>query len=157
MDIHVEFKLASKYQAAELYRCFYLPAEDDNDDAADDDEEKKSVDSGLDPVDNVDHRETLSEVSYPPSPIAVSPSPSERSTVTGRSHRARAPKLSHSKITSLADRFSDGIPEREFSMASLQGYLMAYKTRPFDAVKDVSGWVAKNRLPKASSVDSGTT
>ncbi|KAJ3500735.1 hypothetical protein NLJ89_g9656 [Agrocybe chaxingu] len=25
MDIHIEFKLASKYQAGELYRCFYLP------------------------------------------------------------------------------------------------------------------------------------
>jgi chaperone BCS1 len=158
MDIHVEFKLASKYQAAELYRCFYLPEEDDNGDADDDDEGKERVDSGCDSMDNVDPREVLSEVSDPLSPIShpVSPSPSERSTVRVRTHRARAPKLSHSKVTSLANRFSDGIPEREFSMASLQGYLMAYKTMPFDAVKDVSGWVAKNRPHRTSFVDSDT-
>jgi len=145
MDIHVEFKLASKYQAAELYRCFYLPTEDtpDPSDVVDDDE-KESVDSGYGSVDGADHLETSSEVSGLPSPIdSVPSSPSETSTFIGRSHRDRAPKLSRSKINSLANQFSDAIPEREFSMASLQGYLMAYKTRPLDAVKDASGWVAK--------------
>ncbi|KIM90394.1 hypothetical protein PILCRDRAFT_181783 [Piloderma croceum F 1598] len=28
MDLHVEFKLASRYQARELFRCFYLPGQD---------------------------------------------------------------------------------------------------------------------------------
>lgn len=156
MDIHVEFKLASKYQAAELYRCFYLP-EDSDEDAGDHDDDKESVDSGYASVENLDNLETSSEVSDPPSPIAHSvPLSSERSTFIGRSHRDRAPKLSRSKITSLANQFSDTIPDREFSMASLQGYLMAYKTRPFNAVKDASGWVTKERLQRISSADSGT-
>lgn len=158
MDIHVEFKLASKYQAAELYRCFYLPTEDNDEGAGDHDDDKESVDSGYASVENLDNLETSSEVSDAPSPIALSVllSPSERSTFIGRSHRDRAPKLSRSKITSLANQFSDAIPDREFSMASLQGYLMAYKTRPFDAVKDASGWVTKERLQRTSSADSGT-
>ena len=150
MDIHVEFKLASKYQATELYRCFYLPDDEGTglDDHDEDGDHKESVDSGYASADNIDNLETPSEA-----PI-IHPAPSlysERSTVVGRSHRDRAPKLSHSKIRSLAKQFSDIIPDREFSMASLQGYLMTYKTRPFDAVKDASGWVMKERLHRASA------
>src|SRR5882762_9780176 len=28
MDLHIEFKLASRYQARELFRCFYMPGDD---------------------------------------------------------------------------------------------------------------------------------
>ena len=155
MDIHVEFKLASKYQATELYRRFYMPAEDDGG-PDDHDDDNESVGSGHGSVDNVDNLETSSEVSDLVSPIIhpTSPLPSETSTFVGRSHRNRAPKLSRSKIRSLAKQFSDTIPDRGFSMASLQGYLMAYKTRPFDAVKDASGWVMKEQLDRASSESS---
>lgn len=147
MDIHVEFKLASKYQAAELYRCFYLPTEDISEGvdqgAGDEVDEKESVDSGYASGENVDNLETSSETSEPPSP-------SDQLLCISRPHRERAPKLSRSRILSLSHEFSAAFPEREFSMASLQGYLMGYKTRPLEAVKNAPGWVAKELLHRAS-------
>jgi chaperone BCS1 len=63
----------------------------------------------------------------------------------GTTHLARAPKLSKKKIEQLAEQFAARIPERKLSMASLQGYLMSYKTRPFQAVDDVERWVEDTR------------
>lgn len=144
MDIHLEFKLASKYQAGELYRCFYLPEGEDTpeDDASDKDSVDSSIDSGYASADqdNLIDLET-SEVSS----IAPTPPVSEKVVGFRRSHRDRAPKLSRPQVASLADQFADAIPDREFSMASLQGYLMGYKTRPFEATKEVAGWIEKER------------
>ncbi|KAF8966254.1 P-loop containing nucleoside triphosphate hydrolase protein [Flammula alnicola] len=137
MDIHIEFKLASKYQAQELYRCFYLP--DSELDAADKDTEKKVDDSGYSSTDEKE------EVSSSASDVGSITAVSEPVNFNGSSHRARAPKLSRHKVASLAAQFSAAIPEREFSMAALQGYLMAYKVRPYDAVKEAPAWVEKER------------
>ena len=59
------------------------------------------------------------------------------------------PQLSKEEVLELADRFADAIAEREFSMASLQGYLMAYKVRPVNAVDDAAAWVEEERSKKA--------
>lgn len=139
MDIHIEFKLASKYQAKELYHCFYLPDSELGKEENDDDENattEKADDSGYS---SADEKGRLAEM--PRSPDSV--------TFSGSSHRARAPELSRRKIASLADKFAATIPEREFSMAALQGYLMAYKVRPFDAVKEAVEWVEKERAERA--------
>ncbi|RDB23454.1 putative mitochondrial chaperone BCS1-B [Hypsizygus marmoreus] len=149
MDIHLEFRLASKYQARELYRCFYLPEDEDNEDEKEDD--KESVDSGYSSADNAKliDLETSSEASV----SSGSSSPvSEKVAVVGRSHRDRAPKLSRSKVSQLAEEFADAIPERQFSMAGLQGYLMAYKTRPFEAVRAVTTWIEKEGRQRSTIV-----
>ncbi|KDQ26599.1 hypothetical protein PLEOSDRAFT_1105500 [Pleurotus ostreatus PC15] len=146
MDIHIEFKLASKIQARELYRCFYQPSEDMESEKYDD------VPSEL--LDDVD-AETSSQTSDS-SDTLVAPSPTLPEPKNGKAllsmmpdHRRRAPKLEREQIGRLAHAFADAVPEREFSMASLQGYLMVYKTRPFDAVKDVRAWVEKERADAA--------
>ncbi|KAF8075116.1 P-loop containing nucleoside triphosphate hydrolase protein, partial [Lyophyllum atratum] len=151
MDIHIEFNLASQFQARELYHCFYLPVgegAEPEDDAA---SEKDSVDSGysLAESSNLVDLETSSEDCQSSTSTPSSP-PCEKVPLRGYSHLERAPKLSRSQISHLANRFANAIPERKFSMASLQGYLMGYKTRPFDAVKDISAWVEKECLPKVS-------
>ncbi|KIK01466.1 hypothetical protein K443DRAFT_564872 [Laccaria amethystina LaAM-08-1] len=138
MDIHIEFKLASKYQAEELYRCFYLPdlesevngkvAEDDSGYSTADNDEKITTPH----VTEIFEAETL-------------PLVDEETRIIGTSHRARVPKLSSSQVSKLAARFAEAIPEREFSMASLQGYLMAYKIRPYEAVSEAPAWVEKER------------
>lgn len=146
MDIHIEFKLASKTQARELYHCFYRPSEDMESEKYDD------VPSEL--LDDVD-AETSSQ-SSDSSGTLVAPSPTLPEPKNGKAllsmmpdHRQRAPKLGREQIGRLAHAFADAVPEREFSMASLQGYLMVYKTRPFDAVKDVRAWVEKERADAA--------
>ena len=45
----------------------------------------------------------------------------------------------------LAERFSDQIPEGEFSMAELQGLLMRYKRDPEQVVINVEGWIKEER------------
>ena len=126
MDIHVEFRLASRHQAKELYKRFYLP---DASDAVTMDDEEASSDSGYDS----------------PTMDASDPIGDEPPKYNGITHLARAPKLSKKRIERLAEEFATRIPERVLSMASLQGYLMSYKIRPFQAVDDVERWVEDTR------------
>lgn len=142
MDIHVEFKLASKFQANELYRRFYIPMDEDTED---DDEKENPTEKDEANLIDLDEKVTPSEE---PKPGSIAP------VFTGNSHRTRAPKLGRRQVTALATQFSNIIPERQFSMASLQGYLMSYKTRPFEAVKDAEGWVKRelaDRLAKTAA------
>jgi chaperone BCS1 len=120
MDIHVEFRLASQYQARELYKRFYFP--DAPDEASGDSRYGTPTIDGSDPI-----------------------RPDEPSQYSGITHSVRAPKLSKKKFERLAEQFAGRIPERELSMASLQGYLMSYKTRPFQAVDDIERWVEDTR------------
>jgi chaperone BCS1 len=137
MDLHVEFRLTSRYQARELYRRFYVPdapekvAEDDEDDAA-------AGDSGY-VTPTKDDSDSTPSVLTCVGPEGLSPNHN------GTMHSARAPKLSIKRIERLAEQFSSRIPERELSMASLQGYLMAYKTRPLQAVDDIERWVKETQ------------
>ncbi|KAI1791777.1 P-loop containing nucleoside triphosphate hydrolase protein [Ganoderma leucocontextum] len=96
-----------------------------------------------------------------PSP-ASTPSPTssdnnvDAATFVGLSHSVRAPKLSRKKAAELADRFAAAIPHRAFSMATLQGYLMTYKTRPYEAVEDLPAWIEKRRLENKAGARSDT-
>jgi mitochondrial chaperone BCS1 len=158
MDLHVEFKNASKYQARELFSRFYLPTETCA--IEDDVEEKESVtDSGYESSsENSDIKPTQSEVST--EKVKEQLSPTSDLPFTGTSHTGRAPKLSRVRIAKLAERFADDIPERECSMASLQGYLMAYKTRPVEAADEAGAWIESERaavIAKASEKDKERT
>ncbi|KAH0582998.1 hypothetical protein H2248_010889 [Termitomyces sp. 'cryptogamus'] len=145
MDIHIEFKLASQYQARELYQRFYLPDGEEAEDEKDADVMKKeSIDSGNSSAENA----TLIDLDADSGASKTPTVPTENTTMRGFSHSERAPKLSRAQTLQLASQFSGAIPERKMSMANLQGYLMAYKTRPFDAVKNISTWVEKE-LAKA--------
>ena len=55
----------------------------------------------------------------------------------------RGPTLSPRKAAELGDRFAALVPNRAFSMATLQGYLMTYKSRPYDAVENLPAWVER--------------
>jgi chaperone BCS1 len=112
MDIHVEFRLASKFQARKLFYSFYLPAEEAA--AAEKEEEKEEQDSGYNSAANteVDADSTASEVDAVPA--------AEKPTFFGTSHRQHAPKLRRKQVADLAARFAEAIPERECSMAALQ-------------------------------------
>jgi chaperone BCS1 len=144
MDIHVEFRLASQYQARELYKRFYFPDAPDADEATTTtDDEASTGDSGY--VTPTTDGSEDDPTGTPSSPVSKVLGPDEPPTYNGTTHSARAPKLSKKKIEHLAEQFALRIPERELSMASLQGYLMSYKTRPFQAVDDVERWVEDTR------------
>ncbi|KAG6868731.1 hypothetical protein C0993_011310 [Termitomyces sp. T159_Od127] len=143
MDIHIEFKLASRYQAHELYQRFYLPDSEAENDCEEEGDPNSAEDTPLIDLDEIlDAAKDTSCTSTPPTVTT------EKAVMQGTSHRERAPRLSRAQVMQLASRFSEAIPERKLSMANLQGYLMAYKIRPFDAVKDIPAWVEKE-LSKA--------
>ncbi|KAJ7097167.1 P-loop containing nucleoside triphosphate hydrolase protein [Mycena belliarum] len=132
MDIHVEFRLASKDQARRLFTGFFLPDEEEA--AAADDDDAQAADADMD----------AARVAAP----ADAKPPPEKPLFFGTSHRHRAPKLRRKQVTELAARFADAIPEREVSMAALQGFLMTYKIRPGEAVGAARGWVESERAAR---------
>ncbi|KAG6811644.1 hypothetical protein H0H92_006459 [Tricholoma furcatifolium] len=147
MDVHIEFKLASKFQACELFRCFYLPEDDDDDTPVDGSEDSvTTADCSNDPalIDFDAHSDSSTLVSSM-EPSSVDSQSPDKAIMHGFSHLERAPKLTRTNVLELARQFAEAVPERALSMASLQGYLMTYKTRPFHAVKDISDWVESER------------
>ncbi|KAK7062556.1 hypothetical protein VNI00_000044 [Paramarasmius palmivorus] len=132
MDLHIEFRNASKYQAEKLFARFYKPDEDLKKESEDDGSSDKSSDSGYESSEGKANSEKAELIPQ----------------VKQETHRSRAPNLSNEELKELAAQFAGDLPEREFSMASLQGYLMLYKTRPVEAVKNFEGWVGKEKEEK---------
>ncbi|KAJ6498338.1 mitochondrial chaperone bcs1 [Mycena vulgaris] len=148
MDIHVEFRLASKFQAQKLFYSFYLPSDEA---AAADKDAENDEDSGYNSAANtdVDAESTASETEVVPA--------SEKPTFFGTSHRQHAPKLHRKQVTELAARFAEAIPERELSMAALQGFLMTYKIRPYAAVDAAKEWVESEREARLKKAQQAQT
>ena len=143
MDLHVEFRLASRYQAREMYKHFYLPNTSEAEGASAHEKEDEG-----DEVHNDSGYVTPTKES--PSPTSTAPESVVRDTppnYSGATHSTYAQKLPRKRIEQLAERFALLIPEpeRELSMASLQGYLMSYKTRAFQAVDDLEQWIKDTR------------
>ncbi|KAF8875879.1 hypothetical protein CPB84DRAFT_1647874, partial [Gymnopilus junonius] len=177
MDVWVEFKNASKWQAEALFRNFF-PCEEE--------EEILESQADLDSLNiDVDVRTYVpSEDSRAKAPASKSASPSLWSLSTsiassatslisgsaadsgatpplnkdqfGATNTAYLPPPPDASLTKpkaldrktlaiLAKRFADGIPEEEFSVASLQGYLLKHKAQPDSAANNVGAWVVGER------------
>ncbi|KIK54778.1 hypothetical protein GYMLUDRAFT_48477 [Collybiopsis luxurians FD-317 M1] len=149
MDVHIEFKLASKYQAKELFLRFFNPgidntstlisqADHDNDSVSDDSVINSGVDSGYSSsthtLDGEDSGQQL--------------------LLTGGGAAVHTLKLLPKRLEALATKFSEEIPDREFSMAALQGYLMMYKMQPEEAVEQVGEWLEKERMEQDAKIES---
>lgn len=149
MDLHIEFKFASKYQAEELFTRFYVPSPS----ASDDDESEDEEDDIVTLVDG-DHPQILVEgvpvdVQRPARGSKVRESVSSAGSdsaghlthvnMTGLGQLQTS--LSSTRIGLLAKQFAKVVPEGQFSMASLQGHLMNYKTDPLRAVMTAPDWV----------------
>ncbi|KAG8950019.1 hypothetical protein FRC04_008098 [Tulasnella sp. 424] len=111
LDLHVEFKLATSWQAEEIFKCFY-PA-----------------------------TENISDNSEEPIIEEKTPVPSTSSDGLPTLEKHTAPKLSVKQRDALAAEFAVAVPDRLTSMASIQGHLMTYKTRPYEAVKTARDFV----------------
>ena len=143
MDYLVEFKLASQYQVGELFKKFYLPnphtstsqRSPDRDPTTSKDEDgnrRPSNPGGGTPVEP--ETEKLIDVE---SPMGMQDQPF--SMIVHRSKRDVG--VSPEQLDVLVERFRESIPEREFSMAALQGYLLMHKSQPRRAVECAGKWV----------------
>ncbi|KAF9224043.1 P-loop containing nucleoside triphosphate hydrolase protein [Gyrodon lividus] len=160
MDLHIKFQLASKYQAEELFKCFYAPPLSALTAAVEKAEQGGKTDIGSVDLElddsSLNDLIDLSSSSAPPSPstseISEKTDPTSP-TYIGISHRARVPKLSTKQRGQLAKEFAVAVPERQLSMASLQGFLMRHKVRPFEAVTEAVAWVEKELSEKKEKSD----
>ncbi|KAI8985570.1 P-loop containing nucleoside triphosphate hydrolase protein [Trametes punicea] len=160
LDLHIEFHLASRHQARQLFERFYTS-----------DDVPSSGESEVGEKDDSDHNTSDSDVGVPPYPnqaatdgssalFAASRSSSSlpeavRTVYVGMTRGAASfPRLSAEEVSALAERFAATIPPRTFSMASLQGYLMAYKIRPLNAVLDAPAWVERRLQEKEKTAHS---
>jgi len=148
MDVWVEFKNASKYQAEGLFRNFFPAHEDDIEITT----ESTPVDSDGSP--SLSRTESMiSSVSSSATTSTNVSTPSSKSALI--SHEAAstlehaspldAERLTPARLTQLAKLFAESIPEEEFSVAALQGYLLKNKTRAEAAALDAGKWVIAER------------
>ena len=137
LDIHVEFKEASKKQAEELFKRFYTA-----DDGGVGNVEKPLIELG--------GTEHLKDNGCTPSEKAPLESiPSSVDLISAASPKAAATfKLTEAQLSEMASRFSSALPERKFTMAAIQGHLMRYKTDPYRAIEEVAAFVKRERVQK---------
>ncbi|KAH9945744.1 P-loop containing nucleoside triphosphate hydrolase protein [Amylocystis lapponica] len=124
MDVWVNFKHATKWQAEGIFKCFF-PA-------------RASANPSSSPTGS-------------PSKQSDDPATSQENIAIPKRKRAShvVPLLSEEEISELAKRFADAIPENELSVAALQGYLLKNKTRPRESVEEVAEWVIQERETRA--------
>ncbi|GBE89418.1 Mitochondrial chaperone BCS1 [Sparassis crispa] len=123
MDVWVNFKHATKWQAEGIFKCFFP---------------SKNTKSDSTPA---------SSAASSCADLATS---QDNLAVPKRKRFTHAiPLLSEEEITVLAKRFADAIPEGELSVAALQGYLLRNKTRPQECVDEVAAWVVEERETRA--------
>ncbi|CAE6470666.1 hypothetical protein ACGC1H_003955 [Rhizoctonia solani] len=149
MDVHVEFRLASKWQAKQLFKSFFPPVAPSDCSHVDEvDFEEKVSQSVTDSSDS-----TLVESEAPrsrtPSTASIPCRPAFKS-VDGPVRSA--PKLSSATVEYLAQQFANAIPEDEVSMAALQGHLMCHKRQPKEAVDSAPAWIARERQARELKV-----
>jgi len=127
MDVHIEFGLASKWQAAQLFRSFY-PAYNN-----------KSEPAPVNTTSSSSETAPLLSKSGPVARVKLSNPSSELSPA------ARMPRMTREALNELAEQFAAAMPDGEFSMAQLQGLLMGFKSRPIEAVAEVPLFVQRER------------
>ncbi|CEL60736.1 putative mitochondrial chaperone BCS1-A OS=Dictyostelium discoideum GN=bcs1la PE=3 SV=1 [Rhizoctonia solani AG-1 IB] len=137
MDVWIEFKNATKWQCEQLFSNFFPAASADNlppGPPPSIEEEKRAA--GL-PVEDheLDCNCRKKEDRLPDGTLTP--------TLTA------AKRLDATTLTQLAKKFAASIPEEEFSVASLQGYLLKNKTRPQAAADEAAAWVISERELKA--------
>ncbi|KIY69428.1 P-loop containing nucleoside triphosphate hydrolase protein [Cylindrobasidium torrendii FP15055 ss-10] len=144
MDLHIEFKMASRYQARELFKRFYRP------DHIHSRQSEKSTGA----------KSSSSSETAPDSGYASVQSSSSANSQDGEEgdneavqqfqpHSHAGSKIPLDVLDKLAHEFGEAVPERVFSMAALQGYLMTNKVWPLAAVEGAAAWIAEELEKKA--------
>ncbi|CAE6538374.1 unnamed protein product [Rhizoctonia solani] len=142
MDVHVEFRLASKWQASQLFKSFFPPAVPSDSSHVDEPELEEKVSQSVTGSSGSTLVESEAPRSRTPSTASVPCRPAFKSA---DGPVRLAPKLSAATVEYLAQQFANAIPEEAVSMAALQGHLMCHKRQPKEAVDSAPAWIARER------------
>ncbi|KAJ2933103.1 hypothetical protein H1R20_g3985, partial [Candolleomyces eurysporus] len=155
MDVHVKFDMASKYQAKELFKRFYPESEfafSRNRVVSQDEVKRLSLGSSKALEDASELLPLLAQDSGGLAPPELEELLGEKASIPSNSdsdsdlddfpalHRSPRRNEGRSRsihdIGALATRFAELIPERRCSMATLQEYLMGFRTNPEGACSE---------------------
>ncbi|KIM75746.1 hypothetical protein PILCRDRAFT_667729 [Piloderma croceum F 1598] len=173
MDVWIEFRNASKWQAEALFRNFFPSTDEDNVVLEGELEGVDLPGPAPSPQSPLTSPSSISSTLWSMSPsfsssssdLSSSPSPSPSVAVPGpevfgaknqaymppavEEHIAAcqhsAKPLDGAKLAGLAKMFADSIPDEEFSVAALQGYLLKNKSQPEAAATNAAAWVISER------------
>lgn len=120
IDLEVKFELASKFQAREQFRQFYVPHTI-----------TKEKEPGF--ALSKKNSQSLTEDGSPTIPLA------EKYFEDKNLHLDNVEFTT--RFSQLADQFVEDFPEYVISSASLQQYLLMYKSGPIEAVAKFKTWV----------------
>ncbi|PVG02471.1 P-loop containing nucleoside triphosphate hydrolase protein [Serendipita vermifera] len=147
MDVWIEFRNASKHQAEGLFRNFFPAVEEFEDSAA----PTPSLYAGS----SASTSEAATPAPATPSEVkteaaataSVSEPKSLKDTLPSLESTSSlgAKPLDATRLVELSKIFADAIPNEEFSVAELQGYLLKNKSRPEAAAHEAAQWVIKER------------
>lgn len=142
LDVHLEFRKASRWQAERLFVKFfpadgnYIDVDEDEDEGDMDDVWQRVVDAASSADALEDHEAGTISTS---SSTRVSTPAITSITLPSRSS-STSPATD---IPALAKQFAAIVPPNTVSMAVLQGHLMMYKTRPAVAVRRTEAFIKK--------------
>ncbi|KAJ3502846.1 hypothetical protein NLJ89_g8701 [Agrocybe chaxingu] len=88
---------------------------------------------------------TFSGSPIPSEPARAASSVKDKAKNTIQKTPPRPAPLDKKTLAMLAKKFADGVPEDEFSIAGLQGYLLRHKAQPEAAANGVEAWVRSER------------
>lgn len=148
VDLQVQFTYSSKDQAKELFIRMY-----EGDQGRPLHADSKHTHDRI-PV--VPSSETSKSLSSPNSSSSSSALPSTStnghilSPETSNAVRSGELDISIDELPEIADRFSEKIPDGQFSPAEIQGYLLKRKKHPRRALEEADKWVAALVRQKAS-------
>lgn len=148
MDVWIEFRNASKFQAEGLFRNFFPVAEEF--------EAESTPSSSLFSSYNSSTAATPPTAPTTPAPSTPSTSATPSADAAPQSLKDALPTLESAsslgttlldaaRLSELAKAFAEAVPNEEFSVAELQGFLLKHKSRPEEAVRQVGQWVIKER------------
>ena len=125
LDVHVEFKMADRIQAEQLFRRFYPATAKEPE--GDDKIEPLLIELSV--LDNMEENSKENNFQVTTSDISS----------------FSYPQLSKRQLHNLAKAFSLKVPDFEISMASIQGHLMRFKTNPYEAIRCADSWISEER------------
>ncbi|QRV79585.1 mitochondrial chaperone BCS1 [Ceratobasidium sp. AG-Ba] len=137
MDVWIEFKNASKWQAEQLFNNFFPASSAD------------SIPPGPPPT--IEEEKRAAGIPVDDCECKCKGHSQDQKMTDGTSTPTLSPSkpLDAATLAQLAKKFSASIPDDEFSVASLQGYLLKNKTRPRAAADEAAAWVISERELKA--------
>lgn len=119
MDVWINFKNATKWQAEGIFKCFFPSA----------------------PSPSATATATVATTEAAAGAKAGTDKETEQSAPQSRrkQHLHGVPLLSAEELESLAKKFAEAIPEDEMSVSSLQGYLLKNKVRVYLPAEGLCG------------------